>query len=108
MNIIDLYLRGRLCRVWGWIEGRDVYVGMMSESFCIEWVEPLDEGPKMFYVNASEYQPEDIVLEDLYSHEAREIEAAFWKNEVYDRNQLTFSWRWSVDPCSEYIANIRS
>lgn len=75
---MDLWLRGRWVRVWGWVERADREAGILSPTFCIERVEPLDQGPEMFWFGSNEGHEEDLVLEDLYANEAKCVEEVFW------------------------------
>lgn len=98
---VDLWLRGRFCRVWGWVERADRSVGIMAAGFCIERVEIRGEeihGVEMFHWgnNPEDTHLEDLVLEDLYTNEATCIEEAFWNQaSAFELNMPTYSW-WRV------------
>lgn len=103
-HYVDLWLRGRLCRVHGWVEGADPSIGILAAGFCIERLEVLDEGLEMFqfHHNPEDAHQEDLVLEDLYTNEARCVEEAFWNRSTTEELNLpTYSW-WRDMTCESY------
>jgi len=67
---LQLWIRGRLCEVEGYVEPADTSVGIMADGFIPEIVTDLETG-------------REIDVNDLDDAEQREIEIAFFDQLYY-------------------------
>lgn len=99
MATVELYLRGRLVRVAGWIEVEDRSVGIMGPAFCAEEITFLDDGPAMLHDGTSDPDIKDWpmaypegVLGTLTLGEWRELDDAFWARQRFEDSLYVYSW----------------
>lgn len=70
MERFQIWFRGVLCNVEGWIEPADYSVGIMGESFCVESLKAVDGSIEFVY--------DDSIPQTITDSDAREIDGAYW------------------------------